>query len=151
MKRCSRCKEEKDESQFQRNRSAQDGLQDQCKACRKVTDRQTYAKRTPEQIERFREWNRQTIERNVRLVYEYLLQHPCVDCGESDPVVLEFDHVNGEKRDNVASYIRSGRSWQRVLTEIEKCEIRCANCHRRATAKRRGYKRYTWGLEDTPT
>ncbi len=151
MKKCSRCKEEKDAGQFQRNCSAKDGLQDQCKACRRQTDRQTYLNRTPEQLARYRKWNRQNIERNLRLTYEYLLKHPCVDCGEADPVVLEFDHVTGEKYENVATLLRSGRTWERVYTEIEKCEVRCANCHRRVTAKRQGTWRYLWNLEDRPT
>jgi hypothetical protein len=64
---------------------------------------------------------------------EYLLSHPCVDCGESDPIVLEFDHINGNKIANVSS-IKNTKNWDQVLAEIAKCEVRCANCHRRRTA-----------------
>ena len=67
---------------------------------------------------------------------EYLLSHPCVDCGEKDPVVLEFDHVRGVKEWNVSLLVRSNSSWKRVLEEIEKCEVVCANCHKRRTAER---------------
>jgi hypothetical protein len=38
-----------------------------------------------------------------------------------------------------------------VFSEIQKCEVRCANCHRRVTAKRLGSKRYIWGSENAPT
>jgi hypothetical protein len=58
----------------------------------------------------------------------YLVNHPCVDCGESDPLVLEFDHVRG-KTHNVSSM--KGYTKKRVLEEIRKCEVRCANCHKR--------------------
>ena len=110
MKTCSCCKQGKDESEFQRNRSTPDGLQDQCRACRKETDRRTYLNRSEAQKERYRAQDREAAARNVRLVYEYVVAHPCVDCGESDPVVLEFDHVVGEKRYNVADLVRSGRN-----------------------------------------
>jgi hypothetical protein len=151
MKRCSRCKEEKDESEFQRNSSAKDGLQDQCRACRRETDRQIYLKRSEEQKERYNEWNRQNSARNIRKAYEYLREHPCVDCGETDPIVLEFDHVNGEKHAEIANMLRSGRTWERIWEEVQKCEVRCANCHRRITARRQGTWKYIWSLEDTPT
>ncbi len=148
MKRCSRCKEEKDEGEFQRNRSSRDGLQDQCKACRRETDRRTYAKQSEEQKARYREANLRTIERNRRLLYEYLLGHPCVDCDESDPVVLELDHI-AEKKGNIANLIRSGRGWQSIYREIQKCEVRCANCHRKITARRSGTcKKLIWSLEE---
>lgn len=59
----------------------------------------------------------------------------CVDCGEMDPVVLDFDHIGG-KTFNVARM--SGRtSYEALRAEIAKCEIRCANCHRKMTARRR--------------
>src|SRR5438874_11209440 len=124
MKTCSCCKQAKAETEFQRNRSTGDGLQDQCRVCRKETDRRIYLKRSPEQRQRYREWNRQNMARNIRMAYEYLLEHPCVDCGEADPIVLEFDHVNGDKDGDVATMLRSGRTWERILREVEKGEVR---------------------------
>lgn len=63
-------------------------------------------------------------------VQEYLKVHPCVDCGNSDIRVLEFDHVRGQKENTISDAIKNGHSWTRVESEIEKCEVRCANCHR---------------------
>ncbi len=153
MKRCSGCKEEKDGSQFQKNSAAHDGLQDQCKACRSATDRKSYLNRSPERTARVLEQQRRARARNLRSLFEYLLHHPCVDCGEVEPVVLEFDHVRGEKRRNIADLVRTGRSWETILKEIEKCDIRCANCHRRVTAKRQGWSKDSWytGNGDLPT
>ncbi|MEP6776667.1 MAG: hypothetical protein ABJA50_13820, partial [Chloroflexota bacterium] len=97
--------------------------------------------------------DREVVTRNTRLMYEYLLTHLCVDCGESDTIVLEFDHVTGEKKFNIADVTRSGRNWQSIMEEIQKCEVRCANCHRRATAKRGGnWNKHIWSLgDDVPT
>lgn len=80
---------------------------------------------------------RNTIVRNEnkQKVYEYLKKHPCIDCGESDIVVLDFDHVKDEKFMGVSRMINSVYKWSRIQQEIEKCVIRCANCHRRKTAR----------------
>lgn len=70
-------------------------------------------------------------------VFDYLKTHPCIDCGNNDPIVLEFDHRVGEKKSfNVSDFARSGYSLSTVKAEIEKCDVRCANCHRLATYRR---------------
>lgn len=66
--------------------------------------------------------------------YELLQTCVCVDCGESDPVVLDFDHVVGEKVASVSKLFRSA-SKERIEAELAKCEVRCSNCHRKRTAK----------------
>lgn len=74
--------------------------------------------------------------RNREYVDSYLKSHPCVDCGESDHIVLEFDHIKGEKLYNVSGLKHGSNSIQLIEEEIAKCEVRCANCHRRQTYKR---------------
>lgn len=71
-------------------------------------------------------------------IWDYLLTHPCTDCGETDPVVLEFDHVRGEKVRDVANMVVRAMSLTVIQQEVEKCDVRCANCHRRITALRGG-------------
>lgn len=69
-------------------------------------------------------------------VIDYLRVRACVDCGESDIIVLEFDHTEDNKSYGVSEMIGNGMKWESVLKEIEKCEVVCANCHRRRTASR---------------
>lgn len=72
-------------------------------------------------------------------VHNYLSSHSCTDCGESDPVVLEFDHVRGKKRFRVSAMMVSWCSLDTLVAEISKCEVRCANCHRRKHSKDQGW------------
>ena len=71
-----------------------------------------------------------------KFVIEYLSVNPCVDCGESNPIVLDFDHVRGDKTDSVSRMVMVGFSIKKISEEINKCDVRCANCHRIVTAKR---------------
>jgi hypothetical protein len=69
----------------------------------------------------------------------YKQEHYRAHRGETDPVVLEFDHLR-DKKFTISKGIRD-RNWQSVLDEIAKCEVVCANCHRRRTARRGGFAR----------
>lgn len=75
--------------------------------------------------------------RNKEYVYQFLLTHKCVDCGESDPIVLEFDHLS-DKDLEIAAAIFDAWSIKRLQQEIDKCDVRCANCHRKKTLERNG-------------
>tara|TARA_R110000824_G_scaffold2102_1_gene10027 strand:+ start:1966 stop:2337 length:372 start_codon:yes stop_codon:yes gene_type:complete len=61
----------------------------------------------------------------------------CVDCGEDNTIVLEFDHVRGVKKNNVSDMANQSYSFRTIQKEIDKCEVRCANCHRIVTHERR--------------
>jgi hypothetical protein len=77
--------------------------------------------------------NRKTILKKREYIREYLKTHCCIDCKETDPIVLEFDHIRGEKLCDIAAIKWSRHSVKKLEEEIAKCEIRCANCHRRRT------------------
>lgn len=96
-----------------------------------------WRRRNPDKLaEQTRRRQERVRRRNVEKMLKYLEDKQCVDCGERDPLVLQFDHVNGDKRFNIGVYLyRASWHWQKVLVEIEKCVIRCANCHRRKTAE----------------
>lgn len=75
----------------------------------------------------------------MAFVFEYLQTHHCVDCGETDPIVLEFDHRPGEqKRFTIGQISSRNFSLSVIKQEIDKCDVRCANCHRRITYARAG-------------
>jgi diphthamide synthase (EF-2-diphthine--ammonia ligase) len=72
-------------------------------------------------------------EKVKRKMMDFYKIHPCVDCGEADPRVLDFDHLNN-KIYNISTLISKEYCWETILDEASKCEIRCANCHRIKTA-----------------
>ena len=100
-----------------------------CRPCRAAYKKEHYALHRDRYIDAaMRRRTALAIERANYLV-EFFATHPCVDCGEGDPVVLEFDHL-GDKEFNIAKGLRD-RSWRALLDEITLCDVVCANCHRR--------------------
>jgi len=85
--------------------------------------------------------------RNRRKMREFLSASKCADCGTCDFAVLEFDHREvGKKSYEVSRLISNPISWQSVSAEIAKCDVVCANCHRRRTARHFGWRKML-GLE----
>ncbi|KKM68733.1 hypothetical protein LCGC14_1457910 [marine sediment metagenome] len=131
LKTCKKCGEDKKYAEFSKNRRRKDGHQDHCKACIKIRDAENYANNQ----NKFAKWSKDRRLRVRKLVFEYLLTHPCVECKERDIIVLEFDHrTQTTKRFDVMSATH-GHSWKTILAEIKKCDVVCANCHKRRTAK----------------
>lgn len=84
---------------------------------------------------------------NKARVEQYLKDHPCVGlpeygltCTVTDPEVLQFDHVRGRKRLEISRMVSDGYSWAVIEAEIDKCVVRCANCHMKRTNRQRKEK-----------
>lgn len=133
-KRCSICRYEKDLSDFSRSGKTKAGetrYKSRCKGCTALLDAEYYSTRTSKPSA----WIGGFKPSQVK-VWDYLLGHPCVDCGESDITVLEFDHVRGRKIGAVSALIAANVRWSVVAEEISKCDVRCSNCHTKITARR---------------
>jgi Zn finger protein HypA/HybF involved in hydrogenase expression len=134
MKTCTKCGVVKLLEAFPPVRRGEPDRQSWCRSCFAEANARNYL-RTAEAVKarvRRRQESRRSMIRP--LLIEYLRAHPCVDCGETDIVVLEFDHI-GTKTAEVSALLTGGYSWDRILLEIEKCEVRCANCHRIKTSR----------------
>lgn len=99
--------------------------------------RKHYLANKEKMIEKAKKYNSSVYERNLNYIKNHLSNNPCVDCGHTNIVVLEFDHVRGEKKYNVSDMYRGGYSLATIQKEIDKCDVRCANCHRLVTYLRR--------------
>ena len=115
-KKCTTCKEEKDETKFcfRKNSKGVRYRNSICRVCRNLRDKVRYY-------------------RARKHLWEYKTKHPCVDCGETDPIVLEFDHIDASTKKFNIGNIPQNFSRERLDEEIAKCKIRCCNCHKRRT------------------
>jgi 5-methylcytosine-specific restriction endonuclease McrA len=90
--------------------------------------------------ERARAHSAKQILANRDYIWNYLLANPCVHCGEKDPIVLQFDHVDPKsKKYNVSNLMRNAYCLDTIKAEIAKCQVLCSNCHDRKTAKEFGW------------
>jgi hypothetical protein len=135
MRACTKCGELKPLDQFPPVRRGEPKLQTWCRDCFAAYGRDYYSKNRDVQKARLLRNTAARRADNKRRMIDYLHSHPCVDCGEADIVVLQFDHL-GDKERNVSEMLSGSWSWDAIEREIAKCEVRCANCHRLETARR---------------
>ena len=110
-----------------------------CRPCRASYKQEHYAANRQRYIDNATKRKQLMLRARIVVLLEFLTTHPCVDCGETDQMVLEFDHL-ADKLFPISRGVRD-RNWDSVLTEMAKCDVVCANCHRRRTARRGGHLR----------
>lgn len=122
----------------------------QCLECERQYNREYYASNL-RYFEDYRKRNRKHYrEQNVEILrrtraeryqaYEFLKSLPCTDCKVSyPPYVMDHDHRDPLlKTGNVSEMVKTpGIPWERVLEEVSKCDLVCANCHRIRTHQRK--------------
>jgi hypothetical protein len=119
-RKCYRCGELKPVDEFAWRRKARGQRDSFCRPCRSAYGKEHYAANRQRYIDQARIVRQRLALERTRYLLDYFVVHPCVDCGERDPVVLEFDHLR-DKRFAISSQLH-GRNWQTILDEIEKCE-----------------------------
>ena len=138
---CTGCQKEKQVDQFNWKRKS-DGIRHvRCSDCTKKSVSSHYSRNKVIYKQRARAFAKIQKTQNRNNLFLYLSDKKCVDCGENDPVVLQLDHVRDLKKDNVSYMVQRCYSWATIEKEIQKCEIRCANCHCRKTAKQFGWSK----------
>lgn len=116
--------------------------QRQCMVCRNQKEKILYdtnpeiKARKLKQHRAYQQTSRIIIQQRI---VDYLEEHPCIDCGEDDIRVLEFDHTDPEQKSiSIGHAVRGGWGIAAFEREIAKCVVRCANCHRIKTQIQRG-------------
>ena len=122
-------------------------LASHCKECSRKYIRRHYENNKKYYLEKARKRNWEIRITAHKYLGPYLSSHPCVDCGEKDILVLEFDHKDKKRKiGEISRIIMNGGNLERVAKEVSKCEVRCANCHRRKTSKENN----SWKLKYAP-
>lgn len=133
---CSGCGQERDvENDFAWKNKVKGTRQRWCKFCQAEANRRHYQNNKQIYMERALTRNALVNNENKQKLYAYLSKHPCVDCGQTDIRVLEFDHVRG-KSASITNLLKNTAPWEMIEAEIVKCEVRCVNCHRIKTSER---------------
>jgi hypothetical protein len=111
-----------------------------CRPCRAAYKREHYLANKERYVYQARARKDALYLERTRYLLELFARNPCLDCGEDDPIVLEFDHL-GDKEFDIGSGLPY-RNWQSILAEIDKCDVVCRNCHRRRESRRMGALRF---------
>lgn len=114
-----------------------------CRPCKQAYDRE-YWKNNSDRLKPLkREATNRKRDKVIDFLLKFYMEHPCEICGEKDPLVLEFDHIDPSAKEyNIGDMARLGYSINNLRKEMAKCRVLCANCHRRHTAKQFNFKIY---------
>jgi hypothetical protein len=127
-------------SEFNKKRNA---YQSFCRLCNAKASRAYYKKNRKTHKETIKQRKHRYWQRNREYAFNYLLDHPCINCGEANPIKLDFDHrIDKDKKGGISYLIYLPAGIKRLKAEIAKCDIRCANCHRLKTAKEQNWWMY---------
>lgn len=126
---CNSCNEEKTLDDFRRDKNRIDGRRSSCKICDRSRQMSLWHERYSEKYKE----RRQAARDDRRQLINEAKTCGCIFCGEKEPVCLDFHHVNEEEKDyGVSAMLTFSR--ERILEEIAKCIVVCANCHRKIHA-----------------
>ena len=138
---CSKCKKDLSAEDFPYRNLTRRTKNKVCKSCHQLYRKQHYLINKSKYIEKAAKWNTKQKEILTKYLFAVLSKSECIDCGEKDIIVLDFDHIENKKL-GIAEMFRNRYSITAIETEIKKCVVRCANCHRRKTSRERDTWKY---------
>lgn len=127
---CGSCKFPKEDNEFNWQNKAAGLRHAVCKPCQRERSKVHYRANKEIYLEKKKLFGRRTQEQ----VNRFKAEKGCIDCPERDPRCLDMDHLDPlTKVGNVGKLARDW-SFERLKTELDKCVVRCSNCHRKRTS-----------------
>jgi hypothetical protein len=137
IKTCTRCGVDKPATEFRIKNTRTGTRSSWCRSCQSAYGKLHYKQHKQAYLVRNRMHRHRSQGRSAYWYWlmTYLDSHPCVDCGQAELVVLQFDHRDGTEKVSTIGALLNHSSWERLVAEVAKCDVRCANCHRIKTAQ----------------
>lgn len=134
-KKCNKCDSWKELICFSMKKGSRHSV---CKTCVAAYNKTHYKKNKELYLLRAKTNVVGSIKRNQQFIQDYKNSHPCVDCGiQYSYYVMDFDHRDPQtKVANISRLTRQAFSLELIQSELEKCDIVCANCHRIRTFRK---------------
>lgn len=132
MKQCTVCKEQKPFDQFYKCARRADGYASGCKKCCNRSHNRSRSRK----IEHYREVQKARQNRWAQQFKLWKEQQKCLVCHENDIVCLDLHHLDPSQKDRNVSDAVWRWSHQTLMTEVAKCVVLCASCHRKLHAGR---------------
>lgn len=126
MKECVKCNTKKDVTEFHKNGKGKSGLSSYCKVCQRTYKKKHYQDNKQKYID--------TTNKNRQWFIDYKKTLKCNRCGFAHPAALDFHHIDPNTKDFNMARVSKGNK-DKIIAEIAKCEVLCANCHRIEHAK----------------
>ncbi len=129
MKTCTKCHLEKVDTEFNWKNKSKGIRQWVCRECHSKYLRTHYRQNPTTYLN--------STKKTRKKLLEYIKEAknlPCKDCGVKYPYyVMDFDHRNSKEKKFIISKFNQIGSFEKIKTEIAKCDVVCANCHRERT------------------
>lgn len=133
-KKCTKCFKEKSFSDFHKRSSSKDSLQSLCKECSIKLNKYRYKKKTKEEKQKVVNSSKRKREELVTIVNNFKKLNRCCFCDEKHVCCLDYHHLDPNNKEFEIGYLARAKSVNKIIDEIKKCVIVCANCHRKLHA-----------------
>lgn len=127
---CSKCETIKHPNEFGWKDKAKGVRHSYCLDCQRQMSRAHYQKNKQAYLDR----NNRRMQEVMARIDELKASTPCADCGQYfKSKITDFHHRDSGEKYKIVSQMRTKTTLPKILKEIAKCDLLCANCHRERT------------------
>ena len=125
---CNKCNKNKSIDNFPFKNKEKNIKHNSCVECWKQIRKESYEKNKSVTLKR----NKKNVSKTREWYHAYKSTLKCSQCSESHPACLEFHHRDSKTKDKeVSMMLQSTISKEKLMKEIEKCDVLCSNCHKK--------------------